>query len=111
MGWGGREGRKCRWWVLLQHPGMWMAEPLRWLVMGWWVCCRTWEQLLKLHSADAVFKGTVTGVNKGGAIVLVDGLRAFLPGSHLSGVYADDSLVGQELPLKFLEVRRQEQRE
>lgn len=73
------------------------------------MCCRTWEQLLKLHSADAVFKGTVTGVNKGGAIVLVDGLRAFLPGSHLSGVYADDSLVGQELPLKFLEVRRQEQ--
>lgn len=65
---------------------------------------RTWENLQKMHSADAAFEGTVTGVNKGGAIVLVEGLRAFLPGSHLSGVYADDSLVGQKLPLKFLEV-------
>jgi ribosomal protein S1 len=61
-----------------------------------------------MHSADAAFEGTVTGVNKGGAIVLVEGLRAFLPGSHLSGVYADDSLVGQKLPLKFLEVSAQD---
>ena len=60
--------------------------------------------MLKLQAADASFKGTVTGVNKGGAIVLVEGLRAFLPGSHLSGMYADDALVGQILPLKFLEV-------
>ncbi|TFJ86067.1 hypothetical protein NSK_002887 [Nannochloropsis salina CCMP1776] len=68
---------------------------------------KTWESLLKLQAADASFKGTVTGVNKGGAIVLVEGLRAFLPGSHLSGVYADESLVGQVLPLKFLELNKE----
>lgn len=68
---------------------------------------RTWESLLKLQASDASFKGTVTGVNKGGAIVLVEGLRAFLPGSHLSGMYADDTLVGQVLPLKFLELNKE----
>jgi small subunit ribosomal protein S1 len=58
-----------------------------------------------MQASDSAFEGTVTGVNKGGAIVLVEGLRAFLPGSHLSGIFADDSLVGQKLRLKFLEVR------
>jgi small subunit ribosomal protein S1 len=52
-----------------------------------------------------VFEAEVVAVNKGGAIVQIEGLRAFLPGSHLCGGLPSDELIGTKLPLKFLEVR------
>jgi hypothetical protein len=42
--------------------------------------------------------------NRGGALVRIEGLRGFIPGSHISTREAKEDLVGQELPLKFLEV-------
>lgn len=63
-----------------------------------------WDAVTALAAADAVVTAEVVAVNRGGAICLVHGLRAFLPGSHLAGQLPDDALVGQTLPLKFLEV-------
>ena len=63
-----------------------------------------WVMVKELAAADAVITAEVVAVNRGGAICLVHGLRAFLPGSHLAGQLPDDALVGQVLPLKFLEV-------
>jgi predicted RNA-binding protein with RPS1 domain/desulfoferrodoxin (superoxide reductase-like protein) len=56
---------------------------------------------------DAIFEGKVVAVNRGGAICLVEGLRAFLPGSHLVNITPTDDLVGQSLSLKFLEVDKE----
>jgi len=66
-----------------------------------------WEKVTSLQDEDGVFDAQVVGVNRGGAICLVEGLRAFLPGSHLTGRLPDDSLVGETLPLKFLEVSQE----
>ena len=65
---------------------------------------RAWERVETMHKNDAVFEASVVAVNKGGAIVEVEGLRAFLPGSHLCGGQPTEELVGTKLPFKFLEV-------
>jgi len=66
-----------------------------------------WERIQALQEQDDVFEATVVAVNRGGAIALVEGLRAFLPGSHLTGALPDDDLIGQTIPLKFLEVNQE----
>lgn len=66
-----------------------------------------WDKILALQAEDAVMEAEVIAVNRGGAICLVEGLRAFLPGSHLTGQLPTDDLVGQKLPLKFLEVNQE----
>lgn len=66
-----------------------------------------WEKVLELQEQDAVMEAEVVAVNRGGAICLVEGLRAFLPGSHLAGQLPTDDLVGQTLQLKFLEVNQE----
>jgi len=65
---------------------------------------KAWESVEQLAADDSVIEAEVIAVNRGGAICLVEGLRAFLPGSHLAGQLPDENLIGQTLPLKFLEV-------
>lgn len=65
---------------------------------------KAWENVLSMQTNDEVFDAQVIAVNRGGAICLVEGLRAFLPGSHLTGQLPTEDLIGQTLKLKFLEV-------
>ena len=65
------------------------------------------KKCLKAQEADEVLEAQVVAVNRGGAICLVEGLRAFLPGSHLAGQMPTEDLIGQTLPLKFLEVNQE----
>jgi small subunit ribosomal protein S1 len=69
---------------------------------------QAWEKVIAQQAKDEVFEAEVVAVNRGGAICLVEGLRAFLPGSHLTGQLPTDDLVGQKLPLKFLEVNQED---
>jgi small subunit ribosomal protein S1 len=69
---------------------------------------KAWEKLIEWHSQDPVFEAEIVQVNRGGAIVLVEGLRAFLPGSHIMGSGgASDAMIGKKIPLKFLEVNQE----
>ena len=68
---------------------------------------RAWEKVTQMAEADEVLEAPVIAVNRGGAICLVEGLRAFLPGSHLTGQLPDENVIGQTLPLKFLEVKQE----
>lgn len=65
---------------------------------------KAWDAIRKLAEEDAVVETTVIAVNRGGAICIIEGLRAFLPGSHLAGQLPSEELVGVRLPVKFLEV-------
>jgi len=69
---------------------------------------KAWEKVLAKQETDEAFDANCVSVNRGGAIFLVEGLRAFLPGSHLTGRLPDEDLIGQTLPLKFLEVNEEE---
>jgi len=67
-----------------------------------------WEKVVEKQDTDEPFEAQCVSVNRGGAIFLVEGLRAFLPGSHLTGRLPDEDLIGQTLPLKFLEVNQED---
>jgi small subunit ribosomal protein S1 len=69
---------------------------------------QAWETVVAQQSEDEVFEAEIIAVNRGGAIALVEGLRAFLPGSHLTGQLPTEELIGQTLPLKFLEVNQED---
>ncbi|CAN8068926.1 unnamed protein product [Agarophyton chilense] len=65
---------------------------------------RAWERVAQLQAEDVTVHAVVASINRGGALVLVEGLRAFLPSSHTSIRVPREELIGKELPLKFLEV-------
>jgi small subunit ribosomal protein S1 len=52
----------------------------------------------------------VFATNRGGALVRVEGLRGFIPGSHISTRKPKEELVADFLPLKFLEVDEERNR-
>jgi small subunit ribosomal protein S1 len=68
---------------------------------------QAWDTVTSMQSEDDVFEAEVVAINRGGAICLVAGLRAFLPGSHLTGQLPTEDLIGQTVPLKFLEVSQE----
>lgn len=65
---------------------------------------RAWERVAQLQAEDVTVRAEITSINRGGAMVMIEGLRAFLPGSHMTLRTPREDLVGVELPLKFLEV-------
>ncbi len=71
---------------------------------------RAWERVRQLQQEDATVYSNVFATNRGGALVRVEGLRGFIPGSHISAKDTKEDLVGQDLPLKFLEVDEERNR-
>ncbi|GAB4354196.1 MAG: 30S ribosomal protein S1 [Cyanophyceae cyanobacterium] len=65
---------------------------------------RAWERVRQLQAEDATVRSSVFATNRGGALVRIEGLRGFIPGSHISTRKPKEELVGEDLPLKFLEV-------
>jgi len=64
-----------------------------------------WEKVAQLYADDAVVESEVVAVNRGGAMMQVEGLRAFLPGSHfLAGQNPTEDFVGRKMEVKFLDV-------
>jgi small subunit ribosomal protein S1 len=71
---------------------------------------RAWQRVRQLQEEDATVYSNVFATNRGGALVRVEGLRGFIPGSHISAKDTKEDLVGQDLPLKFLEVDEERNR-
>jgi len=70
-----------------------------------------WEKVAALRTEDAVVDAKVVAVNRGGAMMEVEGLRAFLPGSHfLAGQNPSEDFVGKSLKVKFLDVEQESNR-
>ena len=65
---------------------------------------RAWDRVTQLQAEDATVFSDIVSVNRGGAMCKIEGLRAFLPGSHMAMNKEADDIIGKELPLKFLEV-------
>ncbi len=69
---------------------------------------RAWDELDKAFEAQSIVKGVITEKVKGGFTVLVDGVRAFLPGSLVDVRPVCDStyLEGKELEFKVIKLDR-----
>jgi small subunit ribosomal protein S1 len=66
-----------------------------------------WTEIKEMADAGKSTQLRVTGVNKGGVMGEVAGLKAFIPRSHLQQRDSLDSLVGQLLTATFLEVNQE----
>jgi small subunit ribosomal protein S1 len=65
---------------------------------------KAWENIAEMSESGQSVQMRVTATNKGGVIGEVEGLRGFIPRSHLVERDDLDSLVGQLLTATFLEV-------
>lgn len=63
-----------------------------------------WSKLLDLQSQNQSIQVTITGVNKGGVTADVEGLRGFIPRSHLLDRENLEAQIGSQLTVNFLEV-------
>ncbi|MEY2832962.1 MAG: hypothetical protein RLZZ574_2221 [Cyanobacteriota bacterium] len=66
-----------------------------------------WAEIKEMAETGKSTQLRVTGVNKGGVMGEVSGLKAFIPRSHLQQRDSLDSLVGQLLTATFLEVNQE----
>jgi len=72
---------------------------------------QAWEKIGQLYADDSIVEGEVVAVNRGGAMMLVEGLRAFLPGSHfLMGQTPTEEFIGKKMEVKFLDVDKETSR-
>ncbi|MEY2975905.1 MAG: S1 RNA-binding domain-containing protein [Prochlorotrichaceae cyanobacterium] len=65
---------------------------------------RIWEHLQTLQDNGTVLTVKVTGTNRGGVTVDAEGMRGFIPRSHLEEKEDLERLVGQRLSATLLEV-------
>ncbi|WP_124973045.1 S1 RNA-binding domain-containing protein [Aphanothece sacrum] len=68
---------------------------------------KAWENIAEMSESGQSVQMRVTAINKGGVIGEVEGLRGFIPRSHLVERDDVDSLVGQLLTATFLEVNQE----
>lgn len=71
---------------------------------------QAWEDLIELQETGKVLQVRVSGANKGGVTVDVQGMRGFIPRSHLVDRDNIESLIGQSLSVNFLEVDREREK-
>jgi small subunit ribosomal protein S1 len=68
---------------------------------------KAWQTVAEIAESGKSVQVRVTGVNKGGVTGDVEGLRGFIPRSHLIEKNDLDSLVGQLLTANFIQVERE----
>ncbi|MBE5769254.1 MAG: bifunctional 4-hydroxy-3-methylbut-2-enyl diphosphate reductase/30S ribosomal protein S1 [Clostridiales bacterium] len=73
---------------------------------------KAWEALMAKYDAGEYVDGVGKEAVKGGLIADVEGVRAFVPASHLSPRYVEKigDFVGKEMKLKIIEVDTQKKR-
>jgi small subunit ribosomal protein S1 len=81
---------------------------------------RSWRNLQKKFEGGEILEAEVTGYNKGGLLVNLEGVRGFVPASQVSGLSSggNDAVkqselsryTGQRLPLKIIEINRNRNR-
>ncbi|MCK9519146.1 MAG: S1 RNA-binding domain-containing protein [Dehalococcoidia bacterium] len=77
-----------------------------------------WDLLQERHDSGEIFEAQVTGHNRGGILVNIEGVNAFVPLSQVDSVRRDDpeavaqlaNLVGRPIKLKVIELNRKRNR-
>jgi small subunit ribosomal protein S1 len=81
----------------------------------------SWENVERLVESEDVVDSKITGFNKGGLIVVVEGLRGFVPSSQISAMRRGQStgdtpeqrwqkMIGQPITVRVIEVDRERRR-
>ncbi|WP_017293619.1 S1 RNA-binding domain-containing protein [Geminocystis herdmanii] len=67
---------------------------------------QAWDNLVEIQEKGKVVEMLVTGVNRGGVIGQIDGLKAFIPRSHLIEKDDFEKLIDQSLKANVLQIDR-----
>ena len=72
------------------------------------VWMKGWLKLMQIHKEEGTVNGTITRRIKGGLVVDVDGIQAFLPGSQIDvrPVQDFDNFLGKEMEFKVVKVNQ-----
>lgn len=81
----------------------------------------SWETVEKMVESNEIVESKITGFNKGGLIVTVEGLRGFVPSSQISALRRSQStgdtpeqrwqrMIGQPISVRVIEVDRERRR-
>jgi small subunit ribosomal protein S1 len=65
---------------------------------------QVWQRLLDMQESSQTVQARISGINKGGVTVDVQGLRGFIPRSHLVDRDNLDALIGKAMTVSILEV-------
>lgn len=65
---------------------------------------KTWEKMVEMQESKETLQARISGVNKGGVTADVQGIRGFIPRSHLADRNNLDSLIGKAVTVGLLEV-------
>ncbi len=73
---------------------------------------KVWNELMEKHAKGELVDGVGKEAVKGGLLAIVNGVRAFIPASHLAQRYVEkiSQFVGQEMKLKIIEVDESKKR-
>ncbi|HEX2915410.1 MAG TPA: 30S ribosomal protein S1 [Chloroflexia bacterium] len=80
---------------------------------------KSWRRLQQQFEAGEIVEAEVYGLNKGGLLVSIDGVRGFVPSSQVSGLGGSSDndkqaemnrLINSRLPLKIIEINRSRNR-
>lgn len=71
---------------------------------------QAWFELNEMRESGKVLQVRVSGANKGGVTVDVQGMRGFIPRSHLIDRDNIEGLIGQALTVSFLEVDQEREK-
>lgn len=63
---------------------------------------RIWERVKQLQEEDLIIYTNIIGKNNGGLLVNLDGIKGFLPNSHIANLEIKEALINTRIPLKFL---------
>lgn len=69
---------------------------------------KNWDRVIKKYENDEVIPGTITRRIKGGMVVNISGVDAFLPGSQIDvkPIRDFDALIGKQMNFKIVKVNR-----
>ena len=72
------------------------------------VWMKGWLKLMQIHKEEGTVNGTITRRIKGGLVVDVDGIQAFLPGSQIDvrPVQDYDNFLGKEMEFKVVKINQ-----
>eukprot|EP00190_Bangiopsis_sp_CCMP1999_P000012 CAMPEP_0198726736 /NCGR_PEP_ID=MMETSP1475-20131203/3693_1 /TAXON_ID= ORGANISM="Unidentified sp., Strain CCMP1999" /NCGR_SAMPLE_ID=MMETSP1475 /ASSEMBLY_ACC=CAM_ASM_001111 /LENGTH=345 /DNA_ID=CAMNT_0044488693 /DNA_START=174 /DNA_END=1211 /DNA_ORIENTATION=+ len=65
---------------------------------------RCWDRVIQLQAEDVPVVVEIASMNRGGCMVIVEGLRGFIPQSHAGNISMTDAEIGRKVTAKFLEV-------
>ena len=71
---------------------------------------KDWAKAEEIYEQAEIYYGEVTGHNRGGILVKFGHLQGFVPRSHLMTRQDLNEFIGQELPLKIIEIDQTQRR-